>query len=221
MFKVAAIIPALNEEKTIGDVVRVLKSSALVGEVIVVSDGSVDGTVREAESAGANAVYALPKRGGKGGAMAHGLAHTDAPVVLFADADLKRLTSAHIRAMLQPVLDGKRAMNVGLRDRGWFWTFLAKRLPLVGGERALLREVFENIPDHLRQGFKVEIAMNAYCRTNRLSYGYVLMPGISIVRKMEKFGVWRGLAEYIRMWVAVGKAMFEVRMARHLLRRKI
>ncbi|MEK7607064.1 MAG: glycosyltransferase [Patescibacteria group bacterium] len=220
MSKVAAIIPALNEEKTIGGVVRTLKSSPFVHEVIVVSDGSTDHTAQEATAAGADAVQVLSTRGGKGNAMAYGLTRTDAPIIFFADADLKRLNVDHIRAILEPVLEGKRAMNVGLRDRGRFWTWPAKFLPLIGGERALRREVFDNIPGHLRQGFKVEIAMNAYCRANNLSYGYVVMPGIGIVRKMEKFGVLRGFVEYIKMWIAVGKAMFEVRLARHLLRRK-
>lgn len=218
--KIAAIIPALNEGKTIGGVVRALKASPLMSEVIVISDGSTDSTVQEAKSAGADTVHVLPKRGGKGAAMAHGLAHTDAPIIFFADADLKGFTVEHIQAILAPVLEGKRAMNVGLRDRGWFWTLLAKFLPLVGGERALRREVFENIPDRLRQGFKVEIAMNGYCRANHLPYGFVVMPGIGIVRKMEKVGVRRGLVEYVKMWMTVGKAMIEMRLARREFRDK-
>lgn len=220
MPKVAAIVPALNEGKTIGGVVRVLKSSPLVDEVIVISDGSTDDTVREAREAGADLVHELPKRAGKGAALAHGLAHTDAPIVFFSDADLTGFTVGHIETIVGPVLEGKLAMNAGLRDRGRFWTTLAKILPLVGGERALRREVFENIPDRLRRGFRAEIAMNAYCRANRLPYGYVVMPGIGIVRKMEKFGVWRGLAEYTKMWAVVGKAILEVRLARSQLRRK-
>ena len=37
--KIAAIIPAFNEEATVGEVVRVVKSSSLIDEVLVVSDG--------------------------------------------------------------------------------------------------------------------------------------------------------------------------------------
>ncbi len=218
--KVAAIVPALNEEKTVGDVVRVLKSSPLIGEVIVVSDGSTDRTVQHAREAGADLVHDLPKRAGKGAALAHGLAHTDAPIVFFSDADLTGFTAEHIKAIVSPVLEGKLAMNVGLRDRGWLWTNMARILPLVGGERALRREVFENIPDRLRGGFKAEIAMNAYCRVNRLPYGYVVMRGIGIVRKMQKVGVWRGMMEYGKMWLTVGRAIIEVRLARRLPRRK-
>ena len=46
---ITVIIPALNEEKTIGHVVRLAKSSADVTEVIVVDDKSLDNTIEEAK----------------------------------------------------------------------------------------------------------------------------------------------------------------------------
>jgi Glycosyltransferases involved in cell wall biogenesis len=49
--RVSVIIPVLNEEKTIGQVVRLAKKDKTVGEVIVVDDNSVDQTVAEAEKA--------------------------------------------------------------------------------------------------------------------------------------------------------------------------
>src|SRR5260370_9360620 len=58
---VAVIIPALNEEKAIGLVLRDLPRSR-VNQVIVVDNGSTDNTAREARSCGATVKYE-PKRG--------------------------------------------------------------------------------------------------------------------------------------------------------------
>ncbi|MFC1702918.1 glycosyltransferase family 2 protein [Patescibacteria group bacterium] len=104
----AAVIPAFNEEKTIGNVVRTLVSSGFFDEVIVISDGSSDRTVDVAKEAGATLVHEMPKNSGKGAAMGHGVMHTDLPVICFFDADLKGLTTEHARLILDPVVHGKR-----------------------------------------------------------------------------------------------------------------
>ena len=218
--KTAAVIPAFNEANRVGNVVRTVVASRFFDEVIVVSDGSTDATAAEAREAGATLVHELPGRRGKGAALAHGVMHTDAAVVCFFDADLKGLAAEHIRLILEPVVSGRRQMNVGLRDRGPFWTAVAKIMPLVGGERALRREIFDLLPEKYLRGFKIETALNYFCRANRLPYGFVVLSGLGIVRKMTKVGFWRGLAEYVSMWFEVTEAMIEVRSARSQFREK-
>ncbi|MDO8505842.1 MAG: glycosyltransferase [bacterium] len=212
--KVVAIVPAYNEEKTIGGVVKTLKSSPLVGEVIVISDGSKDKTASIARASGADLVHEFPWRHGKGSAMAHGVTHTDSEILFFADADLSGFTTDHIERIVKPVIEGKFVQVVGLRDRGRFLMWLSQYLPLIGGERAMLRKVFTDIPDYYMKGFKAESALNYYCRANKLPYGTVEMPGIKIVKKMTKFGFWGGLKEYIKMSWQIIKAMTEVRLNR-------
>lgn len=218
--KVAAIVPAFNEEKTIGGVVSTLKKSPLIGEVIVISDGSRDKTAELAREAGADMVHELPWRHGKGSAMSHGVTHTDAPILFFADADLSSFTVQHIESIVKPVLEGKYIMNVGLRDRGGFFTWLQHYLPLIGGERAMMRKVFTDIPDYYMKGFKAESALNYYCRVNKLPYGKTEMPGIKIVKKITKFGFWGGLKEYIKMSWQIIKAMTEVRVRRRVFKER-
>ena len=212
--RTVVVVPAYNEEKTVGGVVAAVKSSGLFKEIIVVSDGSKDGTAKAARAAGATLVHEMPWKHGKGAAMGHGVMHSDSPVICFFDADLKGLTAEHARAILEPVASGKMYMHMGLRDRGPFWTALSKRLPMVGGERALRRELFEAIPERYLHGFKVESALNYFCRINGLPYGLVVLTGLGIVRKMQKVGFGRGLVEYVRMWSQVFSAMLEVRLAR-------
>ncbi|MEK9130820.1 MAG: glycosyltransferase [Patescibacteria group bacterium] len=212
MNRVAAIVPAFNEEPTIAKVVAVLRSSSLVDEVIVVSDGSTDGTSAAASAAGAT-VYDLERKGGKGNAMLHALTRTDAQVILFCDADLKGFTLDHVGRLLEPVLNGGRVMNVGLRDRGTIINRFSQFLPLIGGERAILRRIVEAVPPQYLSGFMVESALNYYCRYRRMPYGSVLLRGLSIRRKYEKVGWKEGLKQYRRMITQVVKAMLLVRWA--------
>ncbi len=213
MPKTAAIIAAYNEAKTIEGVVRPIAASGLFGEIIVISDGSTDDTAELARRAGATTVHNLPIKSGKGAAVMHGVTHTDAPVLFFCDADLYGLKEEHLRAVVQPVLDGKKVMNIGMRDRGNFFMRMAAHLPLIGGERALVRHVISGVPPRFLRGFMLEAALNYHCRKEHLTYGTVPLPGLTIRRKMEKVGFWRGLREYIDMYYQVIKAMLVVRVA--------
>lgn len=211
---VAAIVAAYNEEPTIGPVIETLVKSKLFRDVIVISDGSTDRTAEVAKQAGASLVHQFPWKHGKGAAMMHGVSHTDAPVLFFADADLIGLAAEHLKKILEPVLSGKLSMCVGIRDRGKVMMKVSSHMPLIGGERALNRWIFEDIPDKYLQGFMVEVALNYYCRAHKLPYGTVELPGLKIRRKMQKVGFKKGLKEYFWMDYQIIKAMYLVRMAR-------
>lgn len=206
-------MPAYNEEKTIADVVSALRASPLISEIVVISDGSTDATAERARAAGATLVHELPIRAGKGKAVQHGVAHTDAPVLFFCDADLIGLTVQHIRTILDPVLSGEKGMCVGLRDRGRWMMRIQPHLPLIGGERALQRSIFERIPDKYLQGFMLEAALNYACRRRGIPYGSVQLSGLDIRRKIAKFGVVRGIVEYVKMFKQVAWAYLAVRLA--------
>jgi glycosyltransferase involved in cell wall biosynthesis len=215
--RIAAIVPAYNEEKTIGAVINTLKSSGVFDEIIAVSDGSTDSTAEVARASGAT-VYQLPLHSGKGKAMQHGVAHTDAPILAFFDADLLTLTAEHARQIVTPVLEGKVSMNVGLHDRGPFLTWLESHLPLIGGERAMEREVFEAIPDRYIRGFMVESALNYFCRANGMRYGSTALRGLTMRKKYQKVGWRRAIGEYIHMDYQVIRAMIVVRLCGHEFR---
>jgi glycosyltransferase involved in cell wall biosynthesis len=112
--RVVAIIPAYNEERAIGSVV--LKTVPVVDEVIVVDDGSRDGTADLAVRAGATVVRHDVNKG-KGVALRTGFRHArerhpDAVVTI--DADGQHMPS-EIPAVAQPVLEGRADIVVGSR----------------------------------------------------------------------------------------------------------
>lgn len=207
------MVPAYNEEATVGDVVRTIVSSGVFREVIVVSDGSDDGTADVATAAGARVVE-LEDNQGKGAAMARGVEMTDFSVVCFFDADLIGLSTATVRAVVSPVAEGRMAMNVGLVDRGDVAYVIAKRLPLVSGQRAMLKEVFELTPYEHLTGYGVEVALNYTCSVNDFSVGVVRMRDVFVKTKLRKVGLLKGLAQYAHMWFWVGVWMMRVKLCR-------
>ncbi len=211
--RIAAIIPAYNEALTVAAVVAAAHRSPYISEVIVVSDGSTDSTENVARVAGAEVVV-LAKNSGKGEAMRAGVARTNAPFLLFLDADLYGFTEEHIERLVLPVLSGARVMNVGLRDRGVWVTKLTRHLPLISGERAMRREVFEGVPREYAQGYMIEASLNYFCRSHGLDYGFVQLPGVSIRKKIAKVGWKRGVVEYGLMGLAIVKSVLFVRVAR-------
>ena len=144
--KTAAIIPAYNEEKTIGSVLAVLRQCPLIDQIVVVSDGSTDQTVQRALQHGVEVIELLENRG-KGGALKAGLDHSDASVLLFLDADLIGLTKKHVRDLLLQVIEGKASMTLGLFEKGRVATDLAQRMaPFLSGQRALKTDLLQGSP---------------------------------------------------------------------------
>ncbi len=213
MQPVAAIIPAYNEESTISHVVEVLMRSPLLSEVIVVSDGSTDRTAHLAKVAGAK-VLELPENRGKGAALFYGVAHTEAAIVVFFDADLRDVSLDHVERLVLPVQSGAASMMIGLRDRGFPMTWVSKYLPKISGMRALHREIITSIDPDLLAGFMVETMLNSYCRRHKLRIGTIVLPGLFVKRKIEKVGLRAGLIGYLKMSRQVIKAMIVSRIAK-------
>lgn len=202
--RVAAIVPALNEEANIGNVLKVLLESKDLDEVIlVVDDGSTDRTAEIGGNLGAK-VLILPKESGsgKGNAMKQAVKSTDAEVIVFIDADLIGLTLEHISLLVRPILENRAAMCAGVRGRyKGLPRFFIKIDPLlaIGGERAMKRSIFESIPEKFIQGFAVETALNYYCRRKKLKVLYPELKNLTVIIKEKKWGFWKGFRNRLKM----------------------
>lgn len=113
--RIAVVIPALNEENAIGDVVRAIPA-ALVDEVIVADNGSTDGTAERARSAGAK-VIAEPSRGYGRACRAGVQAAIQPDIVVFLDGDGSDCPELMSR-LLEPILSGTHDFVIGSRLRG-------------------------------------------------------------------------------------------------------
>ncbi|MFO7311065.1 MAG: glycosyltransferase family 2 protein [Bacillota bacterium] len=205
--KVAAVIPAYNEAANIARVLRPVVRSPVVDEVIVVCDGCEDDTAAVARRFPVKVVE-LPQNVGKGGAMMAGVHSTDARIILFLDADLIGLRQAHIRDLVEPVTSGTADMTLGVFDHGRLATDLAQRLaPFLSGQRAVRREVLEDIPDLEQTGFGVEVALSRYAERHGLRVVKVPLPGLAQVMKEEKAGLWRGFRARMRMYWEILKSV--------------
>lgn len=102
---VSVIIPTLNEEKRIGEIVRFCKRSDLVHEVIVIDDGSYDKTIECASNAGAR-VY-LSSMLGKGTSMYDGLWYVQTDIILYLDGDIFGFSEDLIEEMCRPLIENK------------------------------------------------------------------------------------------------------------------
>ncbi len=126
MTRLTVLVPAYNEQDTILDLLRKVRAQRVPNvdfEVIVVDDGSKDGTVAllEAHPDLFDKLVKMPKNGGKGAAVRAGLARATGDYVLFQDADLE-YDPADYAALLTPVLRFDADVVIGSRMMGAPWT---------------------------------------------------------------------------------------------------
>lgn len=188
--KLSVVIPCYNERHTIREVVRRVQASPFAKEIIVVDDGSTDGT-RDvlASLAGDNLLVLYQDRNqGKGAALRRGFSYASGDVVVVQDADLE-YNPADYPQLLQPILEGLADVVYGSRFQGHprrvhlFWHSLANKLltslsnmttnlnltDMETGYKVFRREVIQSI--HLesdRFGFEPEITAKIARRGYRI-----------------------------------------------------
>ena len=114
--KISVIIPALNEEESIGQVLNDIPCE-IVEEVIVVDNGSNDNTVTAAKNHGASVILEPLK--GYGAACLRGISmlRQDTDIVVFLDADYSDYPQ-ELHTVVKPIVTGKAEMVIGSRMSG-------------------------------------------------------------------------------------------------------
>ncbi len=131
----SVVIPVYNERATIEEILRRVEATGLSHEIIVVDDGSTDGTreVLQGVPEGRMRLILQEKNSGKGRALRAGFEAATGDVVLVQDADLE-YDPTDYPALLAPIVEGHADVVVGSRFLGgthrvlYFWHYLGNRL---------------------------------------------------------------------------------------------
>lgn len=105
MNNVSVIIPAYNEEATIGQVIDKVRESAIKTEIIVVNNCSTDRTEEIAKQKNVKTVYCENR--GKGYAMEAGIKYATGDIITFIDGDLGIYVDDIISLMVSPIIEKK------------------------------------------------------------------------------------------------------------------
>ncbi|HIP87433.1 MAG TPA: glycosyltransferase family 2 protein, partial [Anaerolineales bacterium] len=171
--KLSVIIPVYNEAKTIAEIIRRVQAVPLrvtIGygdldgqvvelerEIIVVDDGSTDGTreVLRDLADKPDIIVFHEKNQGKGAAVRTGLTHATGDIIVIQDADLE-YDPRDYPTLLQPILEGRSQVVYGSRFRGgptktmFFWHMVGNRILTL-----ITNILFDTILTDMETGYKM------------------------------------------------------------------
>lgn len=189
--KATAIVPAYKERPRIGHVIEALINATSLSQIIVIDDGSHDGTTEFIQS-NFPSVLCLTNEPNKGKAysMNRAVEESTNDVIFFCDADLVGLTPLMVDEMVMPVIEKKYDMFIGIRNNVMQKSFLP--FALNSGERSLRKELWQKLPKFYKYRFRIEAGLNlmVYFASER-GMGYQVMPYYQTLKEV-KYGFWRG-----------------------------
>ncbi len=156
--KLTVIIPVYNEAKTIREIVRRVQDVDLASEILIVDDGSTDGTrqvLSELDGTGNVRVILHEKNQGKGSAVRTGISNARGEVLLIQDADLE-YDPREYPDLLRPIEEGIADVVYGSRFLGaarrpiLFWNMVANKILTL-----MTNILYNNILSDMETGYKV------------------------------------------------------------------
>jgi dolichol-phosphate mannosyltransferase len=113
----SVIVPAYNEIRTIAEILRRVKAVDIAKEIIIVDDGSTDGTrdyLRSLESKEGLKILYQAKNMGKGAAIRKAISHVSGDIVIIQDADLE-YDPQDYHEVIAPIVEGRASVVFGSR----------------------------------------------------------------------------------------------------------
>jgi glycosyltransferase involved in cell wall biosynthesis len=174
--RISVIIPTYNEAQTIREIIRRVEAEQIANEILVVDDGSADGTrdiIREMNGNGPVRTLLHETNQGKGAAVRTGIEHAQGDIIIIQDADLE-YDPRDFKALLQPIREEVADVVYGSRFLGgprrpvMFWHMVAnKSLTL------LTNVLYDTILTDMETGYKVfrrEIVKNLALKAKRFDF---------------------------------------------------
>jgi glycosyltransferase involved in cell wall biosynthesis len=152
------IIPVYNESKTVAEIVRRVQKVGLAKEILIVDDGSTDGTrdiLKQFESQPDIRVILHERNQGKGAAVRTGISEARGDVLLIQDADLE-YDPRDYPGLLKPLEEGIADVVYGSRFLGGprrpilFWNMVANKILTL-----MTNILYNNILTDMETGYKV------------------------------------------------------------------
>lgn len=174
--KITVVIPVFNEANTIEELITRVSATRLPSEILVVDDGSSDGTrniLTRLEKKKNIRVILHAKNQGKGAAVRTGIQNATQDVVIIQDADLE-YNPQDYPALLKPIKEGIADVVYGSRFLGGsrrpilFWNMIANKLLTL-----MTNVLYNNILSDMETGYKVfkrEIFKDIKLRSNRFDF---------------------------------------------------
>jgi glycosyltransferase involved in cell wall biosynthesis len=168
---VSVIVPIYNEEATLEHVVEELLALGLALEILLVNDGSTDGSpavmARLAERHDNVQALHQPQNRGKGAAVRRGIDESTGDIVLIQDADLE-YSPSDIPALIDPLVSGKADAVFGTRLRGGahpqrahlFWHYNTTISDMEVGYKAFRGDLVRGL-DLVSDDFRIEPELTA------------------------------------------------------------
>lgn len=218
---VTAIIPAFNERRTIAYVLTALLHTPQVAEIIVVDDGSTDGTEPYIREYFPSVRYFRHGTNlGKGAALSTGAQHATHDILLFCDADLIGFTPRHVAQLLMPLgshcrlvcgvqefLNPFQKQSKG-RSYDTNQSSFQEFLKGLGGEKILYRVDFLQYVHRAPSGYGIEHDLLSYYHERRLPVRYVVLAGVRHRHKIWKWGLVKGLKKEFGAYDTFAKQFF-------------
>ena len=175
--KISVVIPVYNEKATIAEITARVQAVDLEKEIIIVDDGSTDGTfeqLKEIDGKFDNVkVLAHEKNLGKGAALRTGFAVAAGEIIIIQDADLE-YDPREYELLLTPILDGRADVVYGSRFLGgphrvlFFWHYLGNKF------LTLLCDAFSNLNltdmETCYKVFKKDVLDEINLKSNRFGF---------------------------------------------------
>lgn len=191
MNKISCIVPAYNEEKRIGAVLRVLQNHFLINEVIAVNDGSKDNTEKVIQKFKVKLI-SYKKNRGKSYAVSRGIKSAKNNLLMMIDSDLEGLSKKDISRLALPVIKGEADMTISLRKNS-LPIYKLMGLDFVSGERVFHKSLIKDVNQIAKlKSYGLEAFLNKRAIAQNLRIKVIYWNHVICPRKSKKVGAIMG-----------------------------